>query len=113
MNRTSICCGVEAVKDDTYFKETTQKIIATREWAKEELTKLGFSYTESMANFIFAAHKTVSAKEIFDALRAADIYVRYFDLPRIDNYLRITIGKEAEMEKLFDFLRNYLKQQEQ
>lgn len=109
MNRTSICCGVEAVKDDAYFKETTAKIIATREWAKEELAKLGFSFTDSKANFIFASHETVPAKEIFQALREADIYVRYFNAPRIDNYLRITIGTEDEMGKLFEFLRNYLK----
>ena len=109
MNRTSICCGVEAVKDETYFKETTQKIIATREWAKEELAKLGFSYTDSKANFIFATHERIPAKELFEALRQADIYVRYFNSPRIDNYLRITIGTEEEMGKLFGFLRKYLK----
>ena len=109
MNRTSICCGVEAVKDDAYFKETTTKIIETREWAKEELTKLGFSFTDSKANFIFATHKEVPAKEIFEALRKADIYVRYFNSPRIDNYLRITIGTKTEMERLFEFLKKYLK----
>lgn len=108
MNRTSICCGVEAVKDEAYFIETTARIAATREWAKEELTKLGFTFTDSMANFIFATHKTVPAKEIFEALREAHIYVRYFQSPRIDNYLRITIGTEGEMEKLFEFLRKYL-----
>ncbi len=108
MNRTSICCGVEAVKDDVYFKEMTAKIIATREWTKEELKKLGFSFTDSMANFIFATHERVPAKEIFEALRKADIYVRYFNAPRIDNYLRITIGTEGEMEKLFGFLQTYL-----
>ncbi len=108
MNRTSICCGVEAVKDDAYFKHTTEKIIATREWAKEELKKLGFSFTDSMANFIFATHESVPAKELFTALREADIYVRYFNSPRIDNYLRITIGTEGEMGKLFEFLRTYL-----
>lgn len=108
MNRTSICCGVEAVKDDAYFKETTAKIVATREWAKEELTKLGFSFTDSKANFIFASHKEVPAKQIFEALRKADIYVRYFSVPRIDNYLRITIGTKEEMERLFEFLHSYL-----
>lgn len=110
MNRTSICCGVEAVKDDNYFKETTAKIVATREWAKEELLKLGFSFTDSKANFIFATHKKVSAKQIFEALREADIYVRYFNVPRIDNYLRITIGTKEEMERLFEFLKTYLNQ---
>lgn len=108
MNRTAICSGVEAVKDDVYFKETTAKIVQTREWAKEELAKLGFSFTDSKANFIFASHREVPAKEIFQALRGADIYVRYFNAPRIDNYLRITVGTEEEMEKLFEFLKNYL-----
>ena len=108
MSRVAIDCGVEAVKDDDYFKEMTSKIIATREWAKEELQKLGFSFTDSKANFIFATHETVPAKELFQALREADIYVRYFSAPRIDNYLRITIGTEKEMEKLFEFLRKYL-----
>lgn len=109
MSRTAISCGVEAVKDDKYFKETTAKIIETREWAKKELRNLGFSFPDSMANFIFAAHESVPAKEIFNALRDADIYVRYFNSPRIDNFLRITIGTEGEMEKLFEFLRTYLK----
>ena len=108
MNRTSICCGVEAVKDDAYFKAMTQKIIATREWSKQELAKLGFSFTDSKASFIFAAHERIPAKEIFEALREANIYVRYFNSPRIDNYLRITIGTEEEMEKLFGFLRKYV-----
>ena len=108
MNRTSICSGVESVKDDVYFKEMTAKIVATREWSKEELKKLGFSFTDSKANFIFATHERVPAKELFEALREANIFVRYFNSPRIDNYLRITIGTEGEMEKLFGFLRTYL-----
>lgn len=108
MNRTSICCGVEAVKDDRYFKETIKKIIATREWVKEELEKLGFSFTDSKANFVFVTHQSVPAKELFEAMREANIYVRYFHTPRIDNYLRITIGTKEEMEGLFEFLRVYL-----
>ena len=64
--------------------------------------------SEAEFNFIFATHKSVSAKEIFEALREANIYVRYFNSPRIDNYLRITIGTRGEMEKLFGFLHTYL-----
>ena len=63
---------------------------------------------DSKANFIFATHERVPAKELFEALREANIFVRYFNSPRIDNYLRITIGTEGEMEKLFGFLRTYL-----
>ena len=84
-------------------------ITMTREKAKEELKDLGFTFTDSKANFIFATHEYVPAKELFEALREANIYVRYFNSPRIDNYLRITIGTEGEMEKLFGFLRTYLK----
>ena len=108
MSRVAIDCGVEAVKDDVYFKEMTAKIVKTREWAKEELRRLGFSFTDSKANFIFATHETVPAKELFQALREADIYVRYFNSPRIDNYLRITIGTKEEMDRLFEFLNKYL-----
>lgn len=109
MNRTAIETGIAAIKDQSYFEETVGKIVSVREWAGAELKKLGFSFHESRANFIFAAHETVSAKELYQALRQAHIYVRYFDKPRINNYLRITIGTQKEMEHLIDFLGKYLK----
>ena len=108
MNLPSQVLGVEAVKDDVYFKETTGKIIATREWVKKELQELGFSFPDSKANFVFASHKSVPAQEIFQALREADIYVRYWNKPRINNSLRITIGTDDEMRSLIDFLKKYL-----
>lgn len=110
MNYPSQLAGVEAVKDDVYFKETVQKIISTRERTKEELTKLGFTFPDSMTNFIFASHKTVPAKDIFTALREADIYVRYWNKPRIHNSLRISVGTDEEMDSLLMFLKNYLKE---
>jgi len=108
MNLPSQVLGVEAVRDDAYFKETTGKIIATRERVKGELKELGFSFPDSMANFIFATHESVSAQEIFQALREADIYVRYWNKPRINNYLRITIGTDEEMNRLLAFLRTFI-----
>lgn len=108
MNIPSQVLGVESVKDDAYFKEITGKIIATRERVKKELAELGFTFPDSMTNFIFASHKTVPAKEIFQALREADIFVRYWDKPRINNSLRITIGTDEQMDVLIDFLKNYL-----
>lgn len=108
MNRTALLLGVEAVKDETYFNETLEKITRTREWVKEELKKLGFVFEDSKTNFVFAAHKTVQAREIYEALKEAHIYVRYFQKPRIDNYLRITIGTREEMEKLLSFLNELL-----
>lgn len=108
MNATAIALGTVAMRDRAYFEETKAKIIATRERAKERLAALGFSFVDSRANFIFAAHKSVPAEELFLALRQAGIYVRYFKKPRIDNYLRITIGTDEEMEELYKFLEHYL-----
>lgn len=108
MNLPAQVLGVEAVKDEAYFRETTGKIMATREWVKKELSRLGFTFPDSKANFVFASHKTVPAQEIFQALREADIYVRYWNKPRINNCLRITIGTDDEMHSLIAFLRNYL-----
>lgn len=108
MNMPSQILGAEAVKDEAYLKETVEKIVKTREEAKVRLGELGFSFPDSKANFLFASHKTRKAKEIFEALRAADIYVRYFNQPRIDNYLRITIGTDEEMEALYRFLKDFL-----
>jgi histidinol-phosphate aminotransferase len=108
MNQTSLALGVWAVKDASYFEKTIDKIITTRENTKKELAELGFSFPDSRANFIFATHRSVPAKEIFDALKEAGIYVRYFNAPRIDNYLRITIGTDGEMKVLLDFLKGFL-----
>ena len=82
--------------------------MATREWVKKELSRLGFTFPDSKANFVFASHKTVPAQEIVQALREADIYVRYWNKPRINNSLRITIGTDDEMHSLIAFLQNFL-----
>lgn len=110
MNQTALACGVEAVKDKVYFEEGVRKIVETREWAKEELGKLGFVFPDAKANFIFARHPKVDANELFQALKENNIFVRHWNAPRIDQYLRITIGTREEMETLFDFLRTYIKE---
>lgn len=109
MNQTSLVAGVESVKDKAYFEETVHKIVDTREWAKEEFTKLGFEFPDSQANFIFVRHPKYDAKELFEALKAHDIYVRYWGSERIEQYLRVTVGTREEMEALFAFLRDYMK----
>lgn len=109
MNLPALQLGAEVIGDDEYFKETIQKIVATREWTKQELNSLGFVFADSQANFIFAAHRERSAAKIYEALRDAHIYVRFFNKPRIDSYLRITIGTPEEMQALVQFLKDYLK----
>lgn len=108
MNLPSQILGVEAVKDDAYFKSVTAKIVSTRERVKKELKKLGFSFPDSKTNFIFASHEKVPAEQIFKALREADIYVRFWNKPRINNSLRITIGTDEQMDRLIAFLKDYL-----
>lgn len=108
LNQTALVLGVQAIRDREYFEETCAKVIATREWTKCELKKLGFSFGDSMSNFIFATHERVPAKEIFEALREHNIFVRYFSKPRISNYLRISIGTQQEMERLIAFLAVFL-----
>ena len=68
---------------------------------RRDLSQLGFSFPDSKANFIFATHKSVPAKEIFEKLKEKNIFVRYFNQPLIDNYLRISIGTDEQMEKLY------------
>lgn len=106
MNCLTQKIGVEAVRDEDYFKKTVNKIISTRENAKARLKELGFDFPDSKSNFIFASHKSVPAKVIFEELKKRKIFVRYWNKPRIDNYLRITIGTDEEMEKLFEALES-------
>lgn len=109
MNKTSLLYGVEAVKDREYFEKTTAKIRETREWTAEEFRKLGFTFPTPYANFIFVSHPEHDAKALFEAMREAGIYVRFWGSARIEQYLRVTIGTREEMEVLFDFLREYIK----
>ncbi len=108
MDSVTVALGAACVRDRAYFEQTMEKVIATREWTKQELGKLGFSFPDSRSNFIFATHERVPAGKLFEALKAENIYVRYFAKPRIDNYLRITIGTDEQMKKLVEFLKTYL-----
>ena len=108
MNMPSILCGVEAVKDRAYFDKSRKAIMETREDVAEKLAKLGFTVLPSSTNFLFAAHESVPAEELFMMLREKHIYVRYFKSPRINNYLRITIGTPEQMEVFLKELESYL-----
>mgnify|MGYP004659658117 FL=1 len=108
MNQAAITLGVASLEDEPYFKEHVQKIMDTRKWFSEEMRKLGFVFEDSSSNFLFVTHKTAKARDIFEAARKKHIYVRYFDEPRIDNYLRISIGTDEEMHAFLDFLKAYL-----
>ena len=101
--------GAEAaVLDTAYFEGTRKKIMKTREWAAKALQELGFTVLPSQTNFLFASHSMRAAAELYAALREKGILVRYFNKPRIDNYLRITVGTEEEMRALISALKEIL-----
>ena len=108
MNQTALAAGVAAVEDRPYFEACCKRIMATREWVKEELIALGFSFPDSKSNFIFATHPEYPAKKLFEELRKRKIYVRYFAKPRIDNYVRITIGTDAQMRAFLNAVKEIL-----
>ena len=109
MNSLTQKIGVEAVKDERYFVETVNKIIQTRERTKIKLKELGFTFPDSKSNFIFVSHPNKPARVIFEELKKRRIFVRYWDKPRINNYLRITIGTDKEMDIFFEALEDIFK----
>lgn len=108
MNQASIAAGIEAVKDKEYFEEGIRKIVKTREWAKEELKRIGFSCLDSRANFIFATHPKLNIKKLYEMLKSKGIYIRYWGSERIEQYARITVGTKDEMDALLGFLEGYV-----
>lgn len=106
----SIEMGAASIEDDEYFKSTCKKVIKTRERVKLELKKLGFDVLDSQTNFIFATHNKHNMKSLFEYLKTQKVFIRYFSLPRIENYVRITIGTNEEMdiflEKTKEFILN-------
>lgn len=110
MNALSLRLGAASIEDNDYFVRMRDLVIAERERSKKELSGLGFSFPDSMANFIFAKHKTMQAAEIFEALKEKGIYVRYFSGPRTQDYLRITVGTREQMDALFAALKQILQE---
>ena len=108
MDAVALAAGEAAVADEAYFQETCRKVIATRERTAEELCKLSFTVSPSLTNFLFVTHPKKEAPVIFEYLRQKNIFIRYFKLPRIDNYLRITIGTDAQMDRMIEELRAFL-----
>ena len=109
MNRLTVAAGAAALEDEEYFKETCDKVIATRERTKVRLRELGFDMPDSKSNFVFATHESIPASDIFNAAKSAGIYLRWWNKDRISNRLRISIGTDEEMDALLAFLKEYIK----
>ena len=103
----SIEMGVASIEDDEYFKSTVSKIIATRTNTTNQLKAMGFDVLDSSTNFIMATHNDLNMKDMFEYLKSQKVFIRYFNLPRIDNYVRITVGTDDEMAVLIAKIKEY------
>lgn len=108
VDSVSIAAGVASISDDEYFKDICNKIISTRQRVTDEMRALGFDVLDSSSNFIFATKNDLSMKEMFEYLKSKKVYIRYFSLPRIENYVRISIGTDEEMNVFLNELKGYL-----
>ena len=111
LSAVAIASGAAAIEDEAYFADRVAAIKETRDRTALALADLGFFFPPSDTNFFFVHHPKMHAKEIFEALRTRGIYARYFARPRIDDHLRITVGTDAEMERLIAALRDIVPNQ--
>lgn len=110
MDCLAIEIGTAAIADEDYFEKVTKKISDTRERFTKGLKQFGFHICPSQTNFVFVTHPSIKAKALFEALKAENIFIRYFDLPRIQNYLRITIGTDEEMDLVLQHINKFISQ---
>ncbi len=108
VNTLTQAAGAAALEDPRYFEACRKSIIETREWTREQLLSLGFRVLPSSANFLFAAAPGVSGPEYQQRLRERNILIRHFDLPRIRDFNRITIGSREQMEALIQATKELL-----
>jgi len=106
VNRLTQVAGEAALREDTYYKEMCRKIAATRRYTVERLRELGFTLTDSSANFVFAKHPAVGGHELYSALKERGILVRHWNKPRISDHVRITIGTMEQMDALFAAIKD-------
>ncbi len=108
VDSVTMAMGVEAIRDVAYFNETVEKIISTRTRVTNELRGLGFEVLDSQTNFIMATHPDYDMKKLFEFLKSEKIFIRYFNQPRINKYVRITIGTDEEMDKFLDGIKKFV-----
>ena len=109
VNSLTQLAGEAAMRDEEYFIACRDQIIAAREWTEKELTALGFTVLPSSANFILAAPNFMGGAEYLNALRERNILIRHWKNERIRDYVRITVGTQAQMETLIAVTKELMK----
>ena len=102
--------GIGALLDQEYFAKNCEKIIKNREKMLNALKELGFIATNSKANFVFAKHEGISGEKLYSELKKKGVLVRYFNKPRINDYVRITVGNDTETDALIFAVKAVLKE---
>ena len=102
INRLTLKAGQAALEDTAYFEKTRAAIMDTRAWTMQQLANRCFTVLDSRANFVFASTEQINGGKLYKELKKNGILVRHFDAPRIENWLRITIGTPEQMQALMD-----------
>ena len=113
INRMTMAAGLASIKNEEQNRKNSQTIIRNKEWTAEALRRLGFEMTESKANFLFVRHPDIGGEELYKELKKRGILIRHFNLERIGDYNRITIGTRGQMEKLLLETKQILKDRQQ
>jgi len=104
VDRLAQAGAIEAIRDDAYFRETTDRIVKTRERVSAALSAMGFTVLPSRANFVFVAAPRCPGADLFLKLRKDGILVRHFTNPKTENYIRVSIGTDAEMDRFLEVI---------
>lgn len=111
VNSLAMAAGTAAINDAAYFRKTVSMVINTRERVKKELRELGFEALDSQTNFLMASHPKRDMREYFEYLKKQKVFIRYFNKPRINKYVRITIGTDSEMNIFLEKTKEFLNKQ--
>lgn len=111
VNSVAMAAGTAAIKDKEYFNKTVSKVITTRNRVTNDLKQLGFTVLDSQTNFLFATNENINIKEYFEWLKSQNVFIRWFNQPKISNYVRITIGTDEEMDIFLNKTKEYLNKQ--
>ena len=109
LDRLALAGATAAIQDSPYYEKSNRRVMATRDRTAAELIKLGFSVVPSSANFYFIRHPGVSGEALFKGLREKGILVRHFKKPRIEEYLRVSIGTDADMDAFLQAARELVR----
>ncbi len=108
VNSMTQAAAAASLADTAYYESCVARIVETRKKTTQALSELGFFCTDSQANFLFISHPACPAEEFYLRLREEGILVRWFQRPRVQNYLRVSVGSEEEMQAFVAATRRIL-----